>query len=70
MKAIIITFGIIAFLTILGAVGYILTRSTETYKAKEQNYYTFEPHFGFLGGCAHYRTPEIQKTIHPGNRTK
>ena len=70
MKAIVITFGIIAFITILGAVGYILTRSTETYKAKEQNYYTFEPHFGFLGGCAHYKAPDIQKTIQPGNRTK
>ena len=28
---------------------------TERYEAENQNYYTFEPHYGLFGGCASYR---------------
>ena len=34
-------------------VGIKLTQKAEGYKAEEQNFYSFEPHF-FVGGCARY----------------
>jgi len=40
-------------LVLIGGVGYSLVRKTEGYKAEEQNFYSFEPHF-FIGGCARY----------------
>ena len=51
---------------IFGILGYALyaklTQSTETYKAKEQSYYTNEPHFGFMSfGCARYQVQPVKK---------
>lgn len=42
---------IILALTI--GIGVKMTQKAEGYKADEQNFYTFEPHFMF-GGCARY----------------
>ena len=70
-KAVGIIFVVIAFLAGLGAVVYKITSSTETYKAKEQTYYTFEPHQTFFG-CANYKAENYraEKKPVPMNKTK
>lgn len=42
-------------------VGIKMTQKAEGYKANEQNFYTFEPHF-VLPGCAHYNAyPKVKE---------
>jgi hypothetical protein len=53
--------GIILLLTLSVGVGYKLMQTTESQKAKEIDNYSFEPHFGLLGGCASYRV--MQKDL-------
>jgi hypothetical protein len=62
-----ITTGITIFLAIVlivalgGGIYMKMTQSSETYKAKEQVYYTSEPHFGFMSfGCARYEIKPIK----------
>lgn len=69
----ILTLGAIILFLVVAVGAYVfITRTTETYKAKEQYYHTNEPHFGFLSfGCASFRVeqekaekvkkPEIKK---------
>lgn len=40
-------------LVLIGGIGWKLIAKTEGYRAQEQNFYSFEPHF-FLPGCANY----------------
>ena len=63
-------FAILLILVLIGGIGFTFMRTTEGYRGREQNFYTFEPHFGFMGGCAHYRAPDIQKTVQPMNTKK
>jgi len=44
---------ILLILALTVGVGVKMTQKAEGYKANEQNFYTFEPHF-FAGGCARY----------------
>ncbi len=57
IKLIAIIGAIILILAVAGGIYTVFNRTTETYKAKEQIYHTFEPHFIF-GGCAHYQIPK------------
>lgn len=62
-------FGIIAIILLLATLGYAvyvkIVAPSESQKAKEITNinYTFEPHFGLLGGCARYNapSPEVKK---------
>jgi hypothetical protein len=40
-------------LVLIGGIGWKLIGKTEGYRAEEQSFYSFEPHF-FIGGCARY----------------
>ena len=40
-------------LVIIGGVGWKIIGKTEGYRAEEQTFNSFEPHF-FIGGCARY----------------
>lgn len=56
-------------LVLIGGIGWKLIGKTEGYRATEQNFYSFEPHF-FVGGCARYdatRKPDnkVVKTNKP-----
>lgn len=54
-------------LVLIGGIGWKIIGKTEGYKAQEQNFYSFEPHFMF-GGCARYnvfRKPEVKPTVKP-----
>jgi len=53
-------FVILFVLVVLGGVGYKIMQSTssESQKGAVINNFTFEPHFGFLGGCARYDAPD------------
>lgn len=64
-------------------IGIKLTQKAEGYRAQEQNFYSFEPHF-FVGGCARYeatRKPddkikkiipkvEVKKEVNNGSKKK
>ena len=60
-----IIFLVILFLGIVGALTFQITRSTESQRAREIVNYTFEPHFGFLGGCARYNAMPTTETKKP-----
>lgn len=41
-------------LVLIGGIGWKLIAKTEGYRAQEQNFYSFEPHYIGIGGCARY----------------
>ena len=45
--------GELLLLVLIGGIGWKIIGKTEGYRAEEQNFYSFEPHF-FVGGCARY----------------
>ena len=62
-KIILIVLGTIAFLVVIGAVGWKLVGKTEGYKSgKDQNFYSFEPH-PFIGGCFSYKVMADKKAL-------
>ena len=61
--------GILLILVITGAVGWKIIGKSEGYRAEEQTFNSFEPHF-FIGGCARYdayRKPDIEPIVKTEN---
>lgn len=59
---------ILLILVLLGGIGFTFMRTTETYKAKEQHYYTTDvKYYPLSGGCAMVRVLQEgdQKTKEP-----
>jgi len=56
--------GALAFLVIIGALGWKVVGKTEGYRADEQTFQSFEPHY-FIGGCASYKVMREKKNALP-----
>ena len=70
-KTVGIIFVVIAFLVILGAVGWKIMQKTEGYRAQEQTFYSpTNTYLPFSFGCSNIKAEGFKKPTQPMNRTK